>query len=194
MVNFLGYDIAISELCTVAVSLFLAVFYAVKTGNVKNLIKEVSEMKYKFRTEQTVEPSKGQEFPETKPVYRLNKATGELEQTDEVVNLQEIINSCIDTALDRALDRLMPKVQVAEDIAELDTMREDLDFAMQACDLAEDYREKYNLPASYSVNEIYNHVAKEAEILKAKIETAQSMNKPKEEVQNETEKAVENDK
>lgn len=194
MVNFLGYDIAISELCTVAVSLFLAVFYAVKTGNVKNLIKEVSEMKYKFRTQQTVEPTEGQTFPETKPVYRLNKATGELEKTDEVVDLQEVINSCVDTALDRALDRLLPKVQEAEDIVELDTMREDLDFAMQACDLAEEYREKYNLPESYSVNEIYAHVAKEAEILKAKIETAQSMNKPKEEVQNETEKAVENDK
>lgn len=134
-------------------------------------------MNYKFKTQQSVEPTKGQTFETTKPVFRLNNATGELEKTDEVVDLQEVINSCIDSALDRALDRLMPKVQNAEEMAELDTMREDLDFAMETSNLAEEYREKYNLPESYSINDIFAHVAKEAEILKAKIDTAQAMKK-----------------
>ena len=53
--------------------------------------------------QQSVEPTEGQTFETTKPVYRLNNATGELEKTDEVVDLQEVINSCIDSALDRAV-------------------------------------------------------------------------------------------
>lgn len=130
---------------------------------------------YKFKTESSVEETKGQNFSPTKPVYRLNKATNELEKTDETADLQEVINSCIDTALDRALDRLLPKIQEAEDVAQLDVMREDLDFAMEACNRAEEYREKYNLDDSLSVNEIYAHVAKQAEILKAKIDTAKSI-------------------
>lgn len=134
-------------------------------------------MNYKFKTQQSVEATKGQIFDETKPVYRLNNATGELEKTDEVVDLQEVINSCIDSALDRALDRLLPKMQNAEDLAELDTMREDLDFAMETSNLAEEYREKYHLPESYSINDIFAYVAKQAEVLKAKIDTAQAVKK-----------------
>lgn len=172
-----GYDLTLSELIALGCSLFLTVFYAVKTRGLKNIIKEVVEyMKtYKFKTESSVEETKGQNFSPIKPVYRLNKATNELEKTDETVDLQELINSGIELALDRALDRLLPKIQEAEDVAQLDVMREDLDFAMEACNRAEEYREKYNLDDSLSVNEIYAHVAKEAEILKAKIDTAKSI-------------------
>lgn len=134
-------------------------------------------MNYKFKTQQSVEPSKGQTFETTKPVYRLNKATGELEKTEDVVDLQEVVNSCIDTALDRVLDRLMPKVQEAQDVAQLDTMREDLDFAMEVCNRAEEYREKFNLDDSLSVSDIYDHVAKEAELLDVKIKQAQATKK-----------------
>lgn len=172
-----GYDFSISEVITLFCSIFLTCFYAVKTGGLKNLLKECVEMNYKFKTQKDVWQSKGQSFETTKPVYRLNKATGELELTDETVDLQEVINSCLDSALDRVLDRLMPKVQEVEDVAELDTMREDLDFAMQTCDLAEEYREKYNLPETYSVQDIFNEVAKKAEILKAKVDTYQALKK-----------------
>lgn len=144
-------------------------------------------MNYNFKTQQSVEPTKGQTFPTTKPVYRLNKATGRLEETEEVIILQDVIDSCLETCLDRTLDRLMPKIQASEDLAQLDTMRDDLDFAMETCELAEQYREKYKLPDSYSVNDIFDHVAKEAEILKAKIETVQATKK---EVKNETKETV----
>lgn len=145
-------------------------------------------MNYKFKTLQSVEPSEGQTFPTTKPVFRLNKATGELEDTGETVDLQEVINSCIDTALDRALDRLMPKVQQAEDLIELETMREDLDFAMEACNRAEDYREKFKLDDKLSVTDVFAYVAKQAEILDAK--RKQAMAGQKESVENEKTKTV----
>lgn len=172
-----GYDFTISEVLTVVCSIFLTCFYAVKTGGLKKLLKEVTDMNYKFRTERTVEKTKGQTFPTTEPVYRLNKATGELDKTDETVDLQAIIDSCLETALSRALDRLLPKVEEAKDIAELDLMREDLDFAQATCNMAEDYREKFNLSDKLSVNEIFAEVAKQAEILKAKIDTATTLKK-----------------
>lgn len=187
----LGYDLTLSEVITLFCSLFLSVFYAVKTHGLKNVIKEVLDMNYKFKTLQSVEPTKGQTFSSTKPVYRLNKATGELENTGETVDLQAVIDSCIDTALSRALDRLMPKVEEAQDVVQLDVMREDLDLAMETCNRAEEYREKYNLPDDYSVNDIFAHVAKEADILKAKIDTFQAMKK--QEVDNEKKKIVKAD-
>lgn len=144
-------------------------------------------MNYKFKTVQSVEPTKGQTFETEKPVYRLNKATGELEKTDEKVDLQALIESSLESALSNVLDRLMPKVEQAEDMLELDTMRDDLDVAMEVSNRAEEYREKFKLPDSYSINDIYNHVAKQADILKAKIDTVKS-------IQENKDKGVENEK
>lgn len=172
-----GYDFTLSELITLSMSVFLTCFYAIKTGGLKKLIKEVVAMNYKFKTVETVEETKGQTFSSTKPVYRLNKANGELELTDDTIDLQALINSCIDTALDRTLDRLLPKVEQAEDIMELDLMREDLDMAMQVSNVAEEYRSKLGLSDSLSMNDIFNEVSKQAEILKAKIDTAQNIKK-----------------
>lgn len=132
-------------------------------------------MLYKFRTEQSVDTNKefkGQTFEKTQPVYRLNQATGELEKTDEVVDLQAVIDSCLETCLDRALERLMPKVETSEDVATLDLMRDDLDMAMEVCNIAEEYKEKYNLDASMSMEHVFDFVSKQAEALKTKIDAA----------------------
>lgn len=170
-----GYDFTLSELIALGCGLFLTVFYAVKTHGLKNIIKEVLKMNYIFKTLQSVEESEGQTFATEKPVYRLNKATGKLEMTDEKVDLQALIESSLDNALNKVLDRLIPKVEQAEDLAELDVMRDDLDIAMEVSNRAEEYRERFKLPDSYSINDIYNHVAKQADILKAKIDTVKSM-------------------
>lgn len=191
--SFFGYDLTLSELIASCCSLFLVCFYAVKTHGLKNIIKEVLSMMYKFKTNQSVEQSTGQDFPVEKDVYRLNKATNELEKTGEKVNLQEIINSCIETALDRALDRLMPKVEQEKDIVDLELMREDLDVAMEVSNRAEEYRSKFNLPDNYSINDIFNHVSLEAEKLDTKLKTVQEMKKT-EVIKNEEKEIIEESK
>ena len=168
-----GYDFTISECLTVICSIFLTVFYAVKTGGLKNLIKEVVHMNYKFRTLQTREEPKGQTFEKTAPVYRLNKATGELEKTDDVVVLQDVIDSGLETCLSKALDRLLPEVEQAEDIIQLDTMRDDLDYAQSVCDRAEEYKEKLGLDPSLSVSDVFAKFAEEAEKISQKIKDYQ---------------------
>ena len=136
-------------------------------------------MVYKFKTTSSVEKTVGQEFPTTKPVYRLNKATGELEETGDVVVLQEVIDSCLDQVLERTLDRLMPKVEEANDVAQYDEMIDDLDVAMEVADKAEYYREKLGLADDLSINDIFNAVNLEAEKLKSKIDTVQALRKEK---------------
>lgn len=185
-----GYDFTLSEFIAIACSLFLSLFYAVKTHGLKNIIKEVLDMMYNFKTLKSVAPDKekGQTFSKTQPVYRLNKATGELELTDEVVNIQAIIDSCLDTCLDRALDRLLPKVEEQKDIADLELMREDLDVAMQGTVLAEKYKAQYNLDPKMSLEDVFAYVSNQAEILKAKIDTAKQIS---EEVKDDAQKNVE---
>lgn len=170
-----GYDFTLSELIAVFCSLFLCCFYAVKTRGLKNIIKEVFEMMYKFKTISSVPKTVGQEFPTTKPVYRLNKATGMLEETGDVIVLQEVIDSCLDQVLDRTLDRLMPKVEEANDVAQYDEMIDDLDVAMEVANKAEFYRDKLGLADNLSINDIFNAVNLEAEKLKTKIDTVQAL-------------------
>lgn len=179
--NLFGYDFTLSELIALGCSLFLTAFYAVKTHGLKNIIKEVLSMMYKFKTYESVDPlkSKGQTFDKFAPVYRLNKATGELEETDEVVDVQAVVDSCLETALDRSLDRLLPKVETAEDVAELDLMREDLDEAMNVCNLAEEYKKSLKLDDKLSVEEVFSEVAKKAELLKARIDTVKALKEAK---------------
>lgn len=180
MVNIFGYEIAIFDLIQFCGLFFVSFVYVVRTGNIKKFIKEVFDMNYKFKTPQTVDNSVGQTFDKTKPVYRLNKATGQLESTGETIDIQELINSCLETCLAKALDRLMPEVKINEDVAQLELMREDLDIAMDTCARAEDYRTRFGLADSLSVEDIYNEVAKQADIVKARIETAQSLKSNKE--------------
>lgn len=181
MVSFFGYDFAVSELTALAVSVFLAVFYAIKTGSVKNLIKEVTELMYKFRTMQTVAPSEGQTFSEEKDEYRLNEITNELEKTGNKINIQAIIDSCLETALDKALSRLMPEVEECKEMVELETMRGDLDVMQEAAMLAEEYRAKYGLSEDIPYNNIFAKVGEMATALDSKIKDAQ---KPKQEESN----------
>ena len=112
-----------------------------------------------YRTEKdALNSSVGTDFSKSrfKPVYRYNKATDELELTDEVIDLQECIDSCRDSALNAILERFLP-TETVDEISELrDEYADDLDFATEMLDKAEYYREKFNLPTDMSVTEIFN--------------------------------------
>lgn len=144
-----------------------------KTRNVKYL-KEISDLiKYKTaQTAQEVEPGKYvQNFDGSnlKPVYRLNKSTGELEITDEVIDIQQLIDSCKDIALQACLDRLMPQAETeSEDLAIYDSMRDDLDEMTAAIELANDYRVQFGL-GDCSVEEVFRVVGQHADELKKKL-------------------------
>ena len=55
--------------------------------------KEVDSMKYRTQNYQEKEKQPGQTFDKYLKVYHYNKVTGEVEETDEVIDIQEMINS-----------------------------------------------------------------------------------------------------
>lgn len=125
----------------------------------------------KYRTNnQTDSTFVGQSFDKFKPVYRLNKATGVLEETDEVIDIQEVVNSCKDMALNAVLERFLPSSIVGEDVAIVAKMQDDVDKMRDVLSLAEEYRDKYGLSDSLSTQEIFDTISKKSIELKEKIE------------------------
>lgn len=139
---------------------------------IKGGIKKMIE----YRTEKTLKTSKGQTFERFKPVYRLNKSTNELEKTDEVIDIQEIVNSQLSTCLDAILDKFLPFSDVSEEIVELDNFNDNLDKMQEASMIAESYRQKYGLSETLTQGEIFKEVQNRKLNLEKSIKEVQSKN------------------
>lgn len=142
----------------------------VRTGSLKkaiNQLKEYEEMiKYKTASKAQEEPREGQKFSRTVPDYILDPVTNELQRSPIDKDVQAYIDSHIDVALDRALERFLPKVVESDDIAYYTAQSQDLAVMGEAFEIAEDYREKYNLDPNMSVADIYKYVGEQADKMK----------------------------
>ena len=105
-----------------------------------------------------------QTFSEEVTDYVLNPVTNELEESPIPKNVQKYIESYIDTALDRVIERFLPENVVEaegeDNVSDYTQMYEDLAYAGEVFDIAEDYREKFNLPDTMSVQDIFKYVEK----------------------------------
>lgn len=110
-----------------------------------------------------------QTFSEEVPDFVLNPVTNELEESPIPKNVQKYIDSYIDTALDRVIERFLPENVVEaegeDNVADYTQMYEDLAYAGEVFDIAEDYRDKFNLPDTMSVQDVFNYVEKMSEDL-----------------------------
>lgn len=104
---------------------------------------------------------KGQEFSKFEKVYHFNDQTGMCEETDELINVDELVNSARDCALSAMLERFMP-VYDDDDIGMSEEAHDRLDEVYHIGELAENYRERYNLPADYSFEQIFGFVKDES--------------------------------
>lgn len=108
-----------------------------------------------------------QTFSEEVPDYVLNAVTNELEESPIPRNVQKYINSYIDTALDRVIERFLPENVVEaegdDNVADYTQMYEDLAYAGEVFDIAEGYRDRFNLPPTMSVQDVFNYVEKMSE-------------------------------
>lgn len=153
-----------------------------KTGNIKYLQGVVDEMNYQkgnyFLTEKVDENGEvvketnpslkfTQKFNDLVPVYRLNKATNELEKTDEYIDIQEQINSFKEQALQSMLDRFMPKL--VDETADFTNVKGDLDMLSESFAVAEEYREKFGLSDTATIQDIFKEVEKYSVALKEKL-------------------------
>ena len=152
-------------------SLVVSVFLFFKTKDVKYL-KEVFNM-FKFGTPPEKISSYQQSFSNLKPVYRLNKATNELEKTDDVIDISELVNSCKDVCLQACLERFIPADDSSDDLNLYSDMLDDLDVMRDVLDRVEDYREAFGLDGA-SVEEVFDYVGQHAEELKKKLDSAEN--------------------
>lgn len=135
---------------------------------------------------QDSEKVSGQEFSNLKPVYRLNKATGELELTDEYVDITELVNSSKSIALDSILERFMPTDgEVSNLVVEREELQDDLDVMRESFELADTYRKKYGLDDLTPVSEVFKIVKERSQKVNDEIAKVEALKKFKEKVDNE---------
>lgn len=134
----------------------------------KLIFKENNEMIYK--TPNSAGNLKAQEFSETVPDYFLNEHTNVLERSPIDKDIQAYIQSYCDCALDKLLEKFLPQdVVLNEKQDTLHQMQIDIGAAADVFDLAEDYREKFNLDDSWNISQIFEYVQQQADKLNADI-------------------------
>lgn len=139
----------------------LALLLYKKTGDTSVLKKILGGYIMKYRTANYIDDvkarDKGTTFEQFSHVYRLNKVTGELEDTGELIDIQEQINSCVSACLTEVLSKFFPdNVPIDDDnIVEVERMTDDLDALHEAFQVAESYRSALGLSDMATTAEIF---------------------------------------
>lgn len=160
------------------ISIGCAVLVYVKTKNLdKTFItfKECMSM-----VKDTSGKSYSQDFTGSniKKEYRYNKQTGEIEETGGTIDIQELINSCMETCLENVLARFMPvETQEQTAVAEHTRLTDRLDEMAKIVETSNAYKEAYGLDPKLSVEEVYSYIGKEAEKLKVAIDIYSDLKK-----------------
>lgn len=163
----------------IGVIAFIVTF--IRTGSIQKSVGEF--MKYRtpdYRSDKSVnETVDAQSFDNTKQDWKLDKHTNVLEKLETKTDLAAFIQSSIDSALDRVLMRLQPAVDDMPDTLETDYENtvDDLDDLAVAIDLANEYREKFNLPLETSVDDVFKYVQKQATEIKSKIDSYKNLDR-----------------
>lgn len=152
------------------ITFIFSVINLCKTRNIKKFKEDLNEMKTIYRSEHyvsgAVDTNKGQSFNELKDVYKLNKATGELEKTDDKINIQSLINSAVDTALTSMLERFLPEIDDTSDVVQFNALIDDLDYMLEMSNRAEKWKDELGLDKNLSISETFTAMSVKADDLK----------------------------
>lgn len=169
--NFLVDNFELVKDCIIfslaVVSFIVTLFIRKNVSSAVKSFKEVEEMKYKTVGKVKSVP---QTFNEEVKDYILNPATNQLEELPIPKNVQDYIQSFVDCALERFKDKFLPSVtEERDDIADYTQSVSDLSSLAEAMEVAEDYRDRFNLPDDYSMADIYGFVDKHSKELSEKL-------------------------
>lgn len=111
-----------------------------------------------------------QTFDYEVPDYEWDGVRETLVEKSTKRNLVEEINSYKDSRLDFVLDKFLnPDTDIdmtsVDSIVDLDECNQDLLRMGELIALADDYRERYNLPLSMSVSDVYSFIDKQSQML-----------------------------
>lgn len=169
-------------------TLFFYVIFSVllfrKTGDIKYLKGVLEDMK--FRTSQFDKQTDNAKvtYSNTKPQYRLNKQTDKLEKVG-IIDVNELVNSYDVQTLAKIYERFFPTNDIEDTVYEKNVIADDLDLMQECFSVANAYKEKYNLAADLSMQDVFSTVKKQYDSLTEKID---NYNKVKEYLENEKKK------
>lgn len=153
-----------------------------KSGNKKYLEDFMKKIENRDAFFMQSTPTQGQSFNKLKPVYRLDKSTNTLIQTDEFIDMQEIIDSCKDQTLDAVLERFFPESALTDSQLQVNKMQDDLDIVADIVNKANEYRIKFNLDPTLSVTDVFKHVNEQSNLLKEKIKNLEAQKNEKKKI------------
>lgn len=111
----------------------------------------------------------GQTFDEYADDYKYVEATGEIVKSPERVNIQDKIDSYRSTALDVLLDKYLGNDDGSTDGGFVDhdfgRLYNDLADLGQCIEIANDYRDRYDLDDNMSIVDVYKFVQGKLDIL-----------------------------
>lgn len=160
----------------------------VRTGKIKNIDKEIRDMKYRTLDYREKEKPEGTNFAYEVPQYRLNKQTDTLVELPVKMNLQESLNSFRDVALTEVIERFMP-VDTTQESPVLDAYgynSDRLDVLLTACEYAGELREKYGYSDEMTLSDMIKDLQAKNDYIVKNI----NQSKIVEEVKNESEENV----
>lgn len=143
-----------------------------RTGSVQKAIKNLKEYEemIKYKVAEKPQEPKVQEFSKTITDYILDPVTNELEVSPIPKDVDAEIQSFKDVSLESALEKFLPDdVKTSDQIADYANMSADLSVLADAIDLAEDYREQYNLSDDMTTEQIFKFVQQQSDDLKQSI-------------------------
>lgn len=175
------------EVLKVIVPLLLAIILFFKTGSTRSLERTLNtllvnnlqggtNMKYRTENYQDTEKVSGQTFDTLLKTYRVNKVSNELEETGEVIDIQEMINSSVSSCLTEVLSRFFPdNVPVDNDkVAIVEQMQDDLDYLQDTFAVAERYKEMLGLSPETSVQDVFKAVQLKSQELSNSLTTKET--------------------
>lgn len=166
--------------------LLISILLFLKTRDIKYLKGVVDMIPRRNVHYQDTEKVSGQTFENFKPVYRLNKITGELEDTGEVIDISEAVNSYKDLVLDEIFKRFLPTEDDQSGLVyEQSELVDKLDVMRQSFELADQYKERYKLPEDLSPAQVFEEMKKRSEALSKRLSEVETLKKLKEEVSDE---------
>lgn len=160
------------------VSLFLLIIAFIvsivnffRTGRLNTSAKKFIKETIEEMPRDLKRPVHSQSFTEERDDYILNSVTNMLEKSPVKVNVQKKIQSYVVTCLENVLNALQhpeefedgDNVTVEDSVATRNDMLEDLSYAGQLFDIAEEYRERFGLSADMSVQDVFNYVQTQAD-------------------------------
>ena len=168
------------------VSAVFAVVNFFRTGSIKKLFsdldiiaKESEEMsRYRLPSYREEDGTRAtQTFDNKKKTYIYVKSSNSLEESPELVDLQEVMNSFLNDSLDAIIKKyseqlsyVPPVADNTEDyVGQYNDVRNALDYMTEAIEQAEDLREQFGLSDDMSIDQIYKYAQMKSEELKAKI-------------------------